>query len=280
MKRSPAGLAGILLALLATASPGARIDRFFRVPFPAVRADPGPAAARDVVTQLEGAGDRWADRPEATYDWVVPRLCAGTAAAVVRRLEAGEFTDPGLVRAMLVQFHEVYVANAMAYSAGDEVVPHWRGTLGLAKVMTRVDAAEAPRRKTPVMAQVVSTLYSHMLTDLPLVLAVLEREYQPTPAPETLRRAFREVETIFAEVMEAEFAAGELTPKALAKAWPKLPKWVRGMIAGNGTPFSFAEGFLRLRRLAWLRYRWIRKRKGLLEHTTALEAWRGTAALL
>lgn len=278
MKRSPARFAGLLLALATTASAG--IDQFFRVPFPAVRADPGPAAARDVLTQLEDAATRWAGRADAGYDWVVPRLCAGTAAAVVRRLDSGEFTDPGLVRAMLVQFHEIYAANALAHATGERPARHWRQAFALSQAMTHVDAADSPRRKLPAMTQVVSTLYAHMLTDLPLVLAILEREYQPTPDPEALRRAFREVEDIFGEVMAAEFAAGELTPQALAKAWPKLPGWVQGLMAGNDTPFSLAEVFLRVRRLAWVRFRWLRRKRDLAPRVAALEPWRGTAALL
>ena len=280
MKRSLPCFAGATLALLATTMVQAGTDHFFRAPFPAVRSDPGPDAARAVLDQLEAAATRWADGPEATYDWVVPRLCAGTARVVVRRLEDGEFTDPGLVRAMLVQFHEIYAANALAHATGDAVVPHWRRAFTLSQAMTRVDASPAPTRKLPALAQVVSTLHAHMLTDLPLVLVMLEREYRPRPDGEQLHRAFREVEAIFEEVMAAEFAAGELTPRSLARVWPRLPKWVRGLVAGNGTPMSRAGVFLQVRRLAWVRFRWLRRKKGLVPRVAGLETWRGTAALL
>lgn len=284
MRTSLHGRGGVLVVLLvgATLSPPhaqAAAAALFRAPFPVVTQDPGEAGVRQVRRELEATADWWRSQPAAGYDWVVPELSAATARAVEATAARGGFTRPEVVRAMLVQFYEIYAANSNARAAGRPVAPHWKMALGVSRLLARVDLSAANRRKTPAVAQLLATLYAHMLTDLPLVMAVLEQRFQPAISVEDMHTAFKEVEQIFAGVMASQYQDAKFTPEALKRAWPKLPGWLKQVLAGDSHPLTLGAAFVGLRRLAWLRFRWLRGRPAVRRTGPDLPAWERVAVL-
>lgn len=195
-------------------------------------------------------------RTQLGYDWVFPSLSAKTTAAFFRLSQEGHFQNPGLIRAEIAQFHELYARNANLWMRGLPCESHWEKTAKLSRRLASLDLTDEADRNSAAVVQALMAMYAHIVVDLPKALLVLAYRDPGAQDLGVMKADFFKAQTVFDPIVEEIIREGKISPKFLAKIWDWVPRWLRKVIVGESLPTGVGVFMRSSRRFAWYRFRW------------------------
>ncbi len=266
----PRARLALVFGLLLCGSALARSPLF---PLPTrVLAPPTPAVEGLPAALAEHARELRADCRNG-YDWVFPMLSERTTRHILRHAGSGLFDHPELIRADVAQFFELYAINHNALISGAAPEPGWARATRLARWLagqTADGSAEGTsnEERAKALVQAVYTVWVHVVLDLPRALMMAHRRLHPGIPVSAVKEDFFRLSQVFGDVIEEMIQDAEISPPLVAKLWPKLPGWMRRILTHS--KLGFGSYLHALRRVAWMRFRWLSRIPSAVREVDAL----------
>lgn len=210
--------------------------------------------------------------PDNGYDWVFPMISQRTTRHILRAAQDGRFRDGEMVASWAAQFYELYAINHNAIVTGRPAEAGWARATRLARWLwkkTNDDGTEgAAEARAAALIQAIYTVYVHIVKDLPRALLMTERHLRPGVSQRFMKEEYFSISVIFGDVIEEILMVDDISPPIVRKLWPRLPGWLRHFLSHS--KFGLGAYLHALRRVAWWRYKRLRRKRRYVEEVEAL----------